>query len=133
MDNIKIEACARAAHEVNRAYCLAIGDDSQPPWDQAPDWQKTSARNGVQGVYDGNDPMESHASWLAEKIATGWKHGSVKDPEKKEHPCMVAYGDLPEAQRKKDRLFIDTVLAMLVALGECRVGGVHNMHAEEAT
>ena len=35
MNNI-IEACARAAHEANRAYCLALGDTSQPSWDDAP-------------------------------------------------------------------------------------------------
>ena len=33
------EACARASHEANRAYCLAIGDASLAPWEQAPDWQ----------------------------------------------------------------------------------------------
>jgi hypothetical protein len=28
------EAAARAAHEANRAYCLALGDTSQPAWDE---------------------------------------------------------------------------------------------------
>jgi len=118
MNKKTVEACARAAHEVNRAYCLAIGDDSQPSWDDAPAWQKISAYKGVEVVYSGGGPEESHASWLKEKIETGWTLGPVKDPEKKEHPCMVAYGDLPEAQRKKDGLFVGTVIDMLTALGE---------------
>jgi hypothetical protein len=48
-DNITVvmSACARAAHEANRAYCGALGDWSQPSWDAAPQWQKDSARNGV--------------------------------------------------------------------------------------
>ena len=110
-------ACARAAHEVNRVYCLAIGDTSQPSWEDAPDWQKTSARNGVEGALNGNTPRQSHESWLAEKRATGWKFGHVKNVEKKEHPCFVEYDDLPPHQRLKDDLFIQTVRNMAAALG----------------
>lgn len=111
-----IEACAHAAHEANRAYCRALGDHSQPPWSEAPDWQATSARNGVRGALAGNTPEQSHESWLAEKVATGWVFGPVKDPEKKEHPCMVPYADLPPAQRAKDALYIAVVRATAAAL-----------------
>ena len=112
-----VEACARAAHEVNRAYCLALGDESQPPWDTAPDWQKSSARNGVAGALDGNTPEQSHESWLKEKAETGWKYGPVKDPEKKEHPCFVPYSELPASQQAKDHLFTSTVREVAKALG----------------
>lgn len=113
-----IEACARAAHEVNRAYCLALGDTSQASWDESPDWQKSSSRNGVAGVLlSGDGPEDSHRSWLAEKVANGWKYGPVKDPDKKEHPCMVPYAELPETQRLKDDLFVSTVTELAVALG----------------
>lgn len=111
-----IEAAARAAHEVNRAYCLFTGDASQPAWEDAPEWQKSSARNGVAGVLKGNTPEQSHESWLAEKAETGWKYGPVKDPEKKEHPCFVPYAELPPAQRAKDDLYVSTVRAMLTAM-----------------
>ena len=116
-DEKVIEACARAAHEVNRAYCLALGDMSQPSWETAPDWQKTSAMNGVSGALSGNTPEQSHESWLAEKKATGWKYGAVKDPEKKEHPCFVPYSELPTAQQAKDHLFTSTVREVAKALG----------------
>lgn len=111
-----IEACARAAHEVNRAYCLATGDTSQPSWDDAPDWQKSSARNGVVGALAGNTPEQSHEDWLAEKRAGGWTYGPTKDPDAKTHPCMVPYADLPREQQMKDHLFLATVLAMAEAL-----------------
>jgi RyR domain len=114
---IVIEAAARAAHEVNRAYCLALGDMSQPSWDEAPEWQKTSALNGVAGALAGNTPEQSHESWLAEKEATGWKYGPVKNPETKEHPCFVPYKDLPGAQQAKDHLFTSTVREVAKALG----------------
>ena len=115
--NTAIEACARAAHEANRAYCIAIGDVSQQPWEDAPEWQRRSAVNGVQGVVDGNGPRESHESWLREKEATGWKFGPMKDPEKKEHPCFVPYDELPDAQKAKDAIFITVVRAVGTPLG----------------
>jgi hypothetical protein len=110
-------ACAQAAHEVNRAYCVALGDTTQPPWENAPLWQRESAINGTKGALAGATPEESHASWLREKAAAGWKFGLVKDPEKKEHPCFVPYSLLPAEQRAKDALFVGTVRAVGMALG----------------
>lgn len=102
-------ACAQAAHEVNRAYCIALGDTSQVPWEQAPAWQRESALKGVEVALAGATPEQQHEAWLAAKAADGWKHGPVKNPEAKEHPCMVPYAELPEAQKHKDRLFAETV------------------------
>ena len=117
LDIIKLEACASAAHEANRAYCIAMGDISQPHWEAAPDWQKMSARNGVQQALGGATPEQSHESWMAEKLAAGWKYGPVKDPEKREHPCMVPYAELPAEQQAKDRLYCAVVRATAAALG----------------
>ena len=114
--DIIIEACARAAHEANRAYCIAIGDGSQVSWDDAPDWQKNSARSGASGALAGNSPEQSHESWLSEKKDHGWRYGSVKDVEKKEHPCFLPYGKLPKAQRAKDEIFVSVVRAVGLAL-----------------
>lgn len=102
---------ARIAHEANRAYCAAIGDNSQLAWDEAPEWQRISAIKGIQlhwaALQDGRElqPSASHDSWLAEKKATGWKYGPVKDAEKKEHPCCVPYDELPLEQKIKDYIF----------------------------
>ena len=104
MNNVDI---AMICHEANRAYCLSLGDTSQPAWADAPDWQKTSAINGVNFHRDAPDakPSQSHDNWLAEKTTAGWKYGPVKDPEKKEHPCCVSYDQLPKEQQVKDKLF----------------------------
>jgi hypothetical protein len=113
----RIEACARAAHEANRAYCEAIGDNSQASWEHAPEWQRESARKGVEGVLAGNGPEESHKSWLAEKEAAGWTYGEVKDAKAKTHPCMRPYAELSDAQKRKDDIYVSTVRAMAGALG----------------
>ncbi len=112
-DVTAFDRAARTAHEVNRAYCIGLGDDSQLPWDEAPLWQRTSAMAGVKGVIAGNTPRESHESWLAEKRATGWQYGVVKDADKKTHPCFCSYDELPPAQRYKDTIFVAAVRGVL--------------------
>jgi hypothetical protein len=117
MNELQIEATARATHEANRAWCLAHGDTSQPSWDDAPGWQRSSAINGVKGVLFGNDPEQSHESWLKEKAEAGWKFGPTKDPEKKEHPCFVPYAALPPEQKAKDHVFVGVAKAFIAAFG----------------
>jgi len=98
---------ARVAHEINKAYCDSIGDNSQPVWDEAPEWQWGSAVNGVIFHLKNPDasPSASHDSWLKQKEEEGWKYGPVKNPDTKEHPCYVPYDQLPVEQRSKDYLF----------------------------
>lgn len=97
---------AKVAHEVNRAYCKSIGDDSQPSWFDAPGWMKRSAANGVIFHMQGDHgPEASHENWVKEKLADGWVYGDVKNPDLKTHPCLVPYKDLPAQQKSKDLIF----------------------------
>lgn len=115
-----LQSIARACHEANRAYCQALGDHSQVNYEHAPDWQKTSAQNGVIGILcHGNTPEQSHASWLEEKRRSGWVFGEVKNPAATPptHPCMVEYSALPAEQQAKDHLFRDVCVAMARAFG----------------
>lgn len=110
----RIEQIARVCHEVNRAYCAALGDYSQVPWHEAPAWQHVTVIKGVEFTlgHPGAKPSESHKSWLEQKRSEGWKYGSVKDAEKKEHPCFVPYDELPVEQKAKDHIFQAVVRAM---------------------
>lgn len=105
------EDIAQICHEANRTYCRTLDDGSQPTWKNAPDWQKESAIMGVlfHLEHPHAGPEQSHNAWLAEKEGAGWKHGPVKDPEKKEHPCCVPYEELPPEQQFKDTLFVSIV------------------------
>ena len=106
-----IERIAKTCHEVNRLYCLSLGDNSQPTWDMAPDWQRSSARSGVIFHMTNRDagPAASHESWLEQKRKEGWSYGPVKDVVAKTHPCFLPYDELPIEQRLKDSLFIAVV------------------------
>lgn len=104
---------ARVCHEVNRAYCQALGDNSQPAWDDAPEWQRSSARMGVDLHLSGDfGAAASHFAWMRQKLDEGWKYGPVKDAEKKEHPCIVPFSELPREQQAKDFIFRAVVHAL---------------------
>lgn len=107
-----VELLAKLSHEINRAYCAAVGDNSQVEWDDAPDWQKGSARAGVRAVLNGEatSPEQQHELWMKLKLDEGWVFGATKDPEMKTHPCLLPYEKLPPEQRAKDHLFRASVL-----------------------
>ena len=117
----QIENTAKVCHEAKRAYCQTVGDNSQPSWEDAPQWQKDSAIQGVKfhisHLSTGTEPSPSasHDSWLEEKRAAGWKYGAVKNPAAKEHPCFVPYNELPLEQRLKDYIFAAIVKAVWTA------------------
>ena len=112
--NSDIERIAKVCHEANRAYCAALGDFSQPPWANAPSWQRSSAANSIR-FHLGNPgagPDHSHVEWMKEKVSLGWTWGPEKNEATKQHPCMVPFGELPALQQAKDFIFRAIVHAM---------------------
>jgi hypothetical protein len=112
---VTLEDIARVCHEANRAYCEALGDHSQVPWDKAPEWQRKSAVTGVIFIAEHPDasPGITHASWLAEKLQDGWEYGPVKDPSRKKHPSCVPFDELSPAEQAKDYIFTAIARTML--------------------
>ena len=106
---------AKICHEVNRLFCEAIGDNSQKCWELAEDWQRDSAVKGVEFALDNPNvlPSSQHDAWVSDKVSSGWIYGPVKDAAKKEHPCIVAYDELPAEQKAKDKLFTGIVKALI--------------------
>jgi RyR domain len=115
-----VEATAAVCHGVNRAYCASQGDQSQPTWDEAPEWQRQSAITGVRFALEHPDagPAASHESWLAEKRRDGWVYGPEKDPVLKTHPCFVPYDELPPSQKAKDYIFLAVVRELMAGMTE---------------
>lgn len=109
------EDIAMVCHEANRAYCLSLGDSSQPSWADAPKWQVDSAVAGVRAILADPEttPEESHLGWSRQKLEDGWSDGPVKDPSIKQHPCLVPYARLPKEQQAKDALFGAVVRALM--------------------
>ena len=109
------EKIAKICHDANKSYCESIGDNSQPSWENAPDWQKQSEIKGVNYLLKNpySDPSSSHSCWLEEKISEGWKFGEIKDIEKKEHPAILMYDALPPEQQAKNCLFFAIAKSLL--------------------
>ena len=116
----RVEQIAQVCHAANLEYCRTIGDQSQRVWEEAEEWQRQSAIAGVRFALSTLDAPESyqHDAWLEDKKRNGWKYGPVKDAQKKEHPCMVPYEDLPFEQRVKDYVFKGIVAAFAGAISE---------------
>jgi hypothetical protein len=114
MDELSINRIARLCHEVNRAICIAAGDLSQKPWEEAEQWQRDSAVRGVCFALDNPEASADaqHHAWAVDKIGEGWVYGEKKDAVAKTHPCLVPYADLPFEQRVKDHTFRAIVRAM---------------------
>lgn len=112
---------ASTAHEINRAYCVSLGDYSVPRWGDLPDEQKDALLMDVEFVISNPDehPSAQHEKWMEAKQQMGWKYGPVRNFVKKEHPCFLAYDQLPQPQKSKDYIFkaVVTQLEKLSSVG----------------
>jgi class 3 adenylate cyclase len=59
----------------------------------------------------------AHENWAKLRIAEGWHYGSHRDDERKEHPNLVPYEQLPELERQYDRQIAMESIKALLAMG----------------
>jgi len=56
----------------------------------------------------------AHDLWAKGRLEDGWSYGAQRDDQARTHPCLVAYKDLPESEKKYDReAAMGTVKAIL--------------------
>lgn len=103
-----VERIAQVVHEANRALQAVLGEPVDPHWeDPTCTWQKDSTIRAVQEIINvGFDAKGQHESWMRERLEQGWVYGPVKNANAspKTNPALVAYDELPAAQRVKDTL-----------------------------
>ena len=59
----------------------------------------------------------THEVWAAGRVADGWVWGEKRDDEKKIHPCLIEYEELPEFEKDYDRRTALETLKLIVKLG----------------
>lgn len=59
----------------------------------------------------------AHDVWAVERQAQGWTYGPNRDDSKKETPCMVAYSQLPDSEKRFDRDMAMNTIKLLKKLG----------------
>lgn len=58
-----------------------------------------------------------HEVWAATRIEQGWSYGPERNDEKKLHPCLIAYEELPESEKEYDRNTAVETLKLIQKLG----------------
>jgi len=58
-----------------------------------------------------------HERWVEERARTGWKYGPVRDDRSKTSPYLVAWDQVPEGTRERDRFAVRNVPSILAAAG----------------
>ena len=58
-----------------------------------------------------------HEVWAATRIEQGWSYGSERNDEKKLHPCLIPYEELPESEKEYDRNTAVETLKLIQKLG----------------
>jgi hypothetical protein len=48
----------------------------------------------------------AHNSWWRMYESLGWVYGPERDPNKKTHPDMIPFSELPKDERDKDEIFL---------------------------
>jgi hypothetical protein len=59
----------------------------------------------------------NHDVWARQRMADGWTYGPARDDARKQHPDLVPYAALGEAEKVYDRNSVDETLKAIVALG----------------
>lgn len=58
-----------------------------------------------------------HDIWAENRIEQGWTYGEKRDDDKKQHPCLVPYEELPEEEKLYDRETAMKTIKMIKKLG----------------
>jgi len=125
------EQLARQVHDTYLATVQDPGAPASQPWDKLPERYRESSRlqvhsfvfklaclgysldTAIANVEVLQATVESkaeamaeaeHNRWTAEKKLQGWTYGSCRDDSAKTHPSLIAYADLPEHEKEKDRV-----------------------------
>ncbi|QXC59690.1 NAD-binding protein [Aquihabitans sp. G128] len=145
------ESVARALHEDYVARAGAAGQESSSVvgWTELDAGTKESNRRAADGLvaalasvgcglaplygWDGagfaftDDEVEQlargeHERWSDDRRRSGWTHAAERDDARKHHPLLVAWDELPEAERQKNR---DAALQLPAVLARAGFQLVH--------
>ena len=59
----------------------------------------------------------AHDVWARQRMADGWRWGPERDDNRKLHPCLTPYDELPESEKTYDRGTAMETVKVILALG----------------
>ena len=60
---------------------------------------------------------KEHQRWMDDKKKNGWTYAPVRDNVNKYHPMLVAWDELPEAEKQKDMDTVANIIPLLKGIG----------------
>lgn len=142
-----VEVIARAMHERYLRERSDLGESPAEnptlvPWAELPESLRESNRSFARGIEEklplvgwelveqgGRAPLvvepaevellapQEHERWRRDLEADGWRFGPDRDPERRLHPMLVGWEELPAAEREKDRRAVEEIPGLLAAVG----------------
>lgn len=92
----QLRAIARSSYEAYRSYCLSLGDERYPIWNEAVDWLRAQTIADVYFVVDhlAITPEKLHERWFSRLLRDGWRYKPGRaDPEAKTHPSLLPWSE----------------------------------------
>ena len=59
----------------------------------------------------------THEVWAKQRISDGWQYGNRRDDEAKQHPCLIAYDELPKSEKEYDRVTAVQTIKLILSRG----------------
>lgn len=59
----------------------------------------------------------NHDHWARRRLAEGWRYGPKRDDQRKTHPDLIPYDQLPESEKEYDRTSAVETLKAILAHG----------------
>jgi hypothetical protein len=61
--------------------------------------------------------QNTHEVWSRQRIKDGWSYGNERNDAAKKHPDLVSYDKLSESEKDYDRVVVEEVVKVILALG----------------
>jgi len=107
MRNQKTERAAEVVQEVVKTFSHFAKIEEVPSYKDLDPISRESLINSVAFITDNNitENKPIHDIWLEKMLKMGWTYGKDFDLEKKTHPSLVPFSNLPPEERAVDKLF----------------------------
>ena len=111
--NKKIKEIAKFIYEATRIEAEWSNRSIVPEiWKQRDDKFKKQFVNIIEMYLEKDKlptPEKAHDSWVVAYEKMGWKYGEKRDVDKKTHPDMLPFNELPKDEKDKDSIFLTFV------------------------
>lgn len=107
----ELDFIASVAHSVQCGIDYAFGLPELHQWGLMGEVYKNQMKASVRAVLvHDKSPKSLHDSWVKRLTQEGWVRGEVKDAEKKTHPLLVPFDELPIEWKLRLRQFRAAVI-----------------------